>query len=189
MKLDISTAILACYAAAASPAANGTTTNLRVSRDATVSFNGMMCDNNTVECASIPLGLEPSLTTFKGNRDYRRVLVGFDLPAEKPSSCILRIPPPISGASDSGYQVTVVRTDNDWEEQTVSGKTKTLDGTVVGSVKVADASSPGSLDVTSVCDGSANRRLSFFVDTDGGGLTFDSLQSEKTDIFTLDYTV
>ncbi|KAJ1801047.1 hypothetical protein LPJ59_000606 [Coemansia sp. RSA 2399] len=184
MKLYIPFAIAGCYATAV----NSATVNLRVSRDATVSFNGIMCQNNTVPCSSIPLGLDASLTTFKGNRDYRRVLVGFDLPTTKPSSCILRIPAPTSGASGSGYQLTVVRTDDVWEEATVSGYTKRLDGTSVGSVKVADASSPGSLDVTSVCDGSANRRLSFFVDTDGGMLTFDSLQSGNSDIFTLDYT-
>ncbi|KAJ1767066.1 hypothetical protein LPJ74_005571 [Coemansia sp. RSA 1843] len=177
MKLFIPAAILAYCATAACA-----TVNLRTSRDATVSFNGIMCQNDTVPCSSIPLGLDTSLTTFKGNRDYRRVLIGFDLPTNKPSSCILRIPAPTSNASNtnnSGYQLTVVRTDDVWEEPTVNGYTKRLEGTTVGSVKVADASSPGSLDVTSVCDGSASRRLSFFVDTDGGMLTFDSLQSAQ----------
>ncbi|KAJ2658718.1 hypothetical protein IWW48_003866 [Coemansia sp. RSA 1200] len=161
------------------------TVNLRISRDATVSFNGILCQNDTVPCSSIPRGLDSSVIAFKGNRDYSRILVGFDLPTNKPSKCVLRIPP---ATSDGGYQLTVARTDDVWEEATVNGYTKRLDGTIVGSANSTDSSAPGSLDVTSVCDGSTSRRLSFFVDTDRAMVTFNSLQSGSPDIFTLDYT-
>ncbi|KAI9504844.1 hypothetical protein GGI25_004182 [Coemansia spiralis] len=155
------------------------TVSLRVARDATVSFNGIQCNNNTVPCSSIPLGLDNTLTSFKGNRDYRRILLGFDLPTNAPTGCVLRIPNTQDGLP---VDVAVVRTDDTWDEQTVSGYTKRLDGSVVGSTTT------GSLDVTGACKDAVNHKLSFFVDTNKDMVTFNSVQSGSPAVFSLDYS-
>ncbi|KAJ2844695.1 hypothetical protein J3B02_004893, partial [Coemansia erecta] len=85
--------------------ANSTAT-LRVSRDATVSFNGIQCANDTVPCSSLRYGLDAKLLSFRGNRDYERILLGFDLPINQAKRCILHVPPPIEPTS-GGYAVTV----------------------------------------------------------------------------------
>ncbi|KAI8320528.1 hypothetical protein GQ54DRAFT_298560 [Martensiomyces pterosporus] len=178
----------ACFAAASVPFAQASTANLRVSRDSTVSFNGIMCNNNTVPCSSIPLGLQTKLTTFKGNRDYERVLLGFDLPTNHPSRCILRIPRPIDAASTE-YALTATITDNIWDEATVSGYNKQNAGKQIASLNVTAAKPlPGALDITAACLAAQNGKLSLFVDTSFPLVSFNSIQSGSPDIFYLDYS-
>ncbi|KAJ2726672.1 hypothetical protein GGI07_000395 [Coemansia sp. Benny D115] len=164
------------------------TVNLRVNRDATVSFNGILCNNDTVPCSSIPQGLQNKVTTFKGNRDYTRILLGFDLPTNAPTKCVLKVPKAIDVAATDGYQLTVTVTDDTWDEATVSGYTKRLDGTSVGSVNVTTSTGTGSLDVTDSCKKAKNLKLSFFLDTNSSLISFNSIQSGNPDVFTLDYT-
>ncbi|KAJ1722358.1 hypothetical protein LPJ53_003226 [Coemansia erecta] len=164
------------------------TVNLRVARDATVAFNGILCANDTIPCSSLRFGLDSKLLTFRGNRDYERVLLGFDLPTNKPKKCVLRIPKPLEKASENGYALTVSTTDSFWDEATVSGYTKKLDGAQVGSANVTSNDAVGTVDVTAVCANATNYKISLFVDTENSMITFNSLQSGSSDVFTLDYT-
>ncbi|KAJ2571668.1 hypothetical protein GGH19_004858 [Coemansia sp. RSA 1807] len=164
-------------------AAAESTVNLRVARDASVSFNGIQCNYDTVPCSSIPRGLDNKLTAFRGNRDYGRVLLGFDLPLNAPTKCVLRVPKPIENSGD--VSLTVASTDSIWEESTVNGYTKRIDGEQVGSL---EATNGGELDVTDACARAVNHKLSLFVDTAGGMVTFNSLQSGSADVFVLDYS-
>ncbi|KAJ2119616.1 hypothetical protein IWW56_001620 [Coemansia sp. RSA 2131] len=164
-------------------AAGESTVSLRVARDATVSFNGIQCNNDTVPCSSIPRGLDNKLMSFRGNRDYERVLLGFDLPLNAPTKCVLRVPKPIDNSGD--VSLTVATTDSVWEEATVNGYTKRLNGEQVGSLT---ATNGGELDVTDACARAVNHKLSLFVDTAGAMVTFNSLQSGSGDVFVLDYS-
>ncbi|PIA14577.1 hypothetical protein COEREDRAFT_82613 [Coemansia reversa NRRL 1564] len=162
------------------------TESVRVARDATVAFNGIMCDND-IPCSSIPHGMEDKLLSFRGNRDYERILLGFDLPAgETAKSCVLRIPPPLEIPGDS-YELTVATTDNNWEEATVNGKTKSLDGERIGSVSGTNGQGT-SVDITEACKKATDGKLSLFVDTARQMVTFNSIQSGSSDIFSIDFT-
>ncbi|KAJ2372595.1 hypothetical protein IW150_004043 [Coemansia sp. RSA 2607] len=185
MKLFSVSALLALVSTVAS---TDSKVNLRVARDATVSFNGILCANDTIPCSSLRYGLDNKLMTFRGNRDYERVLLGFDLPTNKPKKCVLRIPKPLETASGNGYALTVSTTDSFWDEATVSGYTKKLDGAQVGSANVTSNNATGTVDVTSVCANATNYKISLFVDTQNSMITFNSLQSGSSDVFTLDYT-
>ncbi|KAJ1833847.1 hypothetical protein IWW55_004403 [Coemansia sp. RSA 2706] len=178
--------ILATSTVLAAVAAADSTTSLRVARDATVAFNGIMCNNDTVPCSSLAQGLQNTVVTFRGNRDYERVLLGFDLPLNAPKKCVLRIPKPAESTGDS-VEVTVAATDSVWDEATVSGYNKKLDGTQVGTAAVSK-SEGGTLDVTEACANASNHKLSLFVDTTGSMITFNSVQSGSGDVFVLDYT-
>ncbi|KAJ2768053.1 hypothetical protein IWQ57_003698 [Coemansia nantahalensis] len=151
-----------------------------VARDATVAYNGMTCENN-VPCNSIPMGLAPTVLSFKGNRDYERVLLGFDLPTSGlPRKCILHIPAAVDGAR---YNLTVSATDNDWDEATVTGANKDIAGFQVAAVEWPATS----VDIKYACDESTRSKLSLWVDTVSGGVTFHSLQSGRADVFVLEY--
>ncbi|KAJ1726041.1 hypothetical protein LPJ61_005462 [Coemansia biformis] len=153
---------------------------VRVARDATIMYNGMMCNDDTVRCDSIPRGLDTNLVSFRGNRDYERVLLGFDLPATTPKKCILRVPKP---QDDSEYKLMVVVTDNNWEEATVCGANKANEGQEIGSVD-----SPGTtVDVSEACRNAKDQKLSLFVTTESSMVTFSSLQSGSNDVFELEY--
>ncbi|KAJ2160633.1 hypothetical protein GGF46_002126 [Coemansia sp. RSA 552] len=108
--------------------------------------------------------------SFRGNRDYERVLVGFDVQAT-PTKCVLRIPRPVEGEA---YTLTVAVTDNDWEEATVSGATKNIDGTRIGGEVHSDSAGRAQLDVSEAC---RQGRNSFFVDTAGTMLQFAAGES------------
>ncbi|KAJ1822085.1 hypothetical protein LPJ56_001004 [Coemansia sp. RSA 2599] len=169
-------------------ASASSTVTLRVARDATVAFNGILCANDTVPCSSLRFGLDTKLLTFRGNRDYERVLLGFDLPLNAPTKCVLRVPPPLESAQPSGYALTVSVTDDFWDEQSVSGYTKKIDGSNLGSVNVTTAGGRGSLDITGACKDAKNHKLSLWVDTQSSMISFNSLQSGSPDVFTLEYT-
>ncbi|KAJ1944088.1 hypothetical protein GGF37_002355 [Kickxella alabastrina] len=162
------------------------TVRLRVSRDASVSFNGILCQNDTVPCSSVPLGLQTKLVAFKGNRDYSRILLGFDLPLDSVKKCVLQVPAPIDIAGP-GYSLTASVTDDFWDEATVSGFTKKIDGTPVGSTNVTGRVA-SEIDVTSACVGAKNHKLSLFVDTSFPLVAFNSIQSGNSDVFKLDYS-
>ncbi|KAG0013558.1 hypothetical protein BGZ82_002095 [Podila clonocystis] len=162
-------------------------TTIRVTQDATVAFNGMMCDDN-VPCNSIPFGLNTDLTSFKGNRDYERILLGFDLPANLISKCILKIPHPIEVGTPGEYTLTATVTDNDWAEDSVVGASKKNDGTQVGYVKVQANQTPDDIDITSACQEANGGKLSLFVDANFSLIRFHSIQSGSPAIFSLDVT-
>ncbi|KAJ2715323.1 hypothetical protein H4R19_001269 [Coemansia spiralis] len=172
-------AVLVCALAALGTASAET---VRVARDATVAYNGQMCQSSTgsVPCNSIPQGLDRTLLSFKGNRDYERILLGFDLPPTLPSKCILHIPAAVDGAQ---YNLTVSATDNNWDEATVAGANKDIYGFQVAAVEWPATA----VDIKYACDESIGNKLSLFVDTVAYGVTFNSLQSGSNDVFMLEY--
>ncbi|KAJ1953056.1 hypothetical protein EC988_003212 [Linderina pennispora] len=146
----------------------------------------MTCDNN-IPCNSIPFGLDKALTAFRGNRDFERVLLGFDLPTTKPiSKCVLKIPTPIEVATTGEYTLTAIVTDNNWNETAVAGANKDMSGTQVGSAKVVAGQAPGDIDVTSACQNAKDDKLSLFIDTSFPMVRFNSIQSGSPAIFSLD---
>ncbi|KAJ2696418.1 hypothetical protein FB645_006204 [Coemansia sp. IMI 203386] len=177
----LAASLLALTATAAS------TATVRVARDATISFNGILCANDTIPCSSLKYGLDTKLLSFRGNRDYERVLLGFDLPLNPVQKCILRVPPPLESAQD-GYALTVSVTDDFWDEASVNGYTKKIDGTQLGSVNVTDVKDAGTLDITEACKQAKNHKLSLWVDTQSSMVSFNSLQSGSPDVFVLDFT-
>ncbi|KAJ2715324.1 hypothetical protein H4R19_001270 [Coemansia spiralis] len=156
------------------------TTTVRVAQDATVTYNNAMCLNSTVQCDTIPKGLDTYVLAFTNERDYERILLGFDIPSPAPQTCTLRVPQPQYSAE---YMLTVWSTDNDWDEATVCGANKANAGSLLGGLQWPATT----VDVTAVCQAAAGQRLSLFVDsTSGNVVSFDSLQSGNDDVFALD---
>ncbi|KAG0049862.1 hypothetical protein BGZ83_005329 [Gryganskiella cystojenkinii] len=176
---------LSAITATAIGLAQAYTTSIPVARDATVSFNGITCDNN-IPCNSIPFGRKLDLVSFQGNRDYERILLGFDLPANSISKCVLKIPFPIEVPTNSDYSLTVTVTDNNWAEDTVTGANKNNGGSQIGSVNVLRGQKPGDIDVTSSCQSATGGKLSLFVGTGFTYTRFNSVQSGSSAIFSLD---
>jgi hypothetical protein len=160
-----------------------------VNHDATVAYNGIMCDNNTLFSA-IPQGKQSRLVAFKGNRDYERILLGFDLPQRALVKCVLLIPKPVDNASaDGSYNFTISLTDNDWDEATVSGRTKAMASTEIARVVVDSSDNqkePVPVDITQACHASRDR-LSLFIDTSFPMIVFNSIESGSADIFAIEY--
>ncbi|KAJ2079074.1 hypothetical protein H4R24_004027 [Coemansia sp. RSA 988] len=185
MKAVLSFFTTSVVALLAAGACAESTENVRVARDATVAFNGIMCEND-IPCSSIPHGEDDKLLSFRGNRDYERILLGFDLPAgETATSCVLNIPPPLEIAGNS-YELTVAITDNNWEEATVNGQTKSLDGERIGTAGNVNGQG-ASLDITEACKKATDGKLSLFVDTAQQMVTFNSLQSGSSNTFSIDF--
>ncbi|KAI7821427.1 hypothetical protein BX661DRAFT_207544 [Kickxella alabastrina] len=113
-------------------------------------------------------------------------LLGFDLPLDSVKKCVLQVPAPIDIAGP-GYSLTASVTDDFWDEATVSGFTKKIDGTPVGSTNVTGRVA-SEIDVTSACVGAKNHKLSLFVDTSFPLVAFNSIQSGNSDVFKLDYS-
>jgi hypothetical protein len=161
-----------------------------VNHDATVAYNGIMCDNDTL-CSAIPQGQQGRLVAFKGNRDYERILLGFDLPQRALVKCVLLIPKPIDNASaDGSYSLTVSLTDNDWDEVTVSGRTKAIASSEIARVVVDSSDSQEMavpVDITQACQASRDK-LSLFIDTSFPMIVFNSIESGSADIFAIEYT-
>ncbi|KAJ2685252.1 hypothetical protein IWW39_004404 [Coemansia spiralis] len=108
----------------------------------------------------------------------------------KPTKCILCVPKPINnnGPSAPGFALTVSNTDNVWDEASVCGYNKKIDGTIVSSVNVTAPQETGSVDITAACANATNYKISLFVNTTFPLITFNLLQPGHKDVFTLDYT-
>ncbi|ORX71103.1 hypothetical protein DL89DRAFT_282591 [Linderina pennispora] len=159
-----------------------------VAHDSTITYNARLC-NGSRPCASIAKGLQRTLGTFDMDGSQDRVLLRFQLPVDSRTivSCTLNVPVPIS-APVGHYTLSISATDNNWAEDTVSGISKSRNGTDVGSVVIFNSQQlPRSVLVTSACQRFAeNNTLSMFVTSDGKQVSFNSLESGSPDIFSLD---
>ncbi|KAJ2002773.1 hypothetical protein GGI04_001541 [Coemansia thaxteri] len=193
MKLTIGFAFaaLACVVAATSGVRSGTAVyHMMPARDATVSYNTFKNADGSFESLT-PKGGQSTLVTFKGNRDYERILLGFNLPSQvkDPSQitkCVLNVPVP-KDAPDQDYALTAYAASSNWDEDTVNAATKITSIRQLGSVNIPSGQNPGSIDVTGACQAAAEGKFSMFVDTSQPLVTFYSRDSGKP-TFSLDLT-
>ncbi|KAJ1959091.1 hypothetical protein GGI12_004524 [Dipsacomyces acuminosporus] len=187
--MKLSTALLA-LAASALASTGSTVLCVAPARDATVSYNTFQLADGRFE-SLVPKGKLNTLVSFKGNRDYERVLLGFDMPAAVTdpsciSKCVLRVPVP-SSAPDQDYSLTAFAVNNAWEEDSVNAATKLSIIKEVGSVNIPKGTNPGDIDVTDACKTASAGKLSLFIDTSQPFVAFNSRESCK-DTFKLDIT-
>ncbi|KAJ2388225.1 hypothetical protein H4S02_002979 [Coemansia sp. RSA 2611] len=164
--------------------------HMNAASDATVSYSGIKNSDGSFESLT-PKGNESTLTTFKGNKDYRRILLGFHVPAQvkDPSlitKCVLHVPVP-KDAPDQDYSLTAYTASSNWDEASVNGATKITSTKELGSVNVPKGKNPGTIDVTGACQAAAEGKFSMFIDTNQPVVTFYSKDSGKAS-FTLDMT-
>ncbi|KAJ1938707.1 hypothetical protein EC988_007509 [Linderina pennispora] len=184
-------AILSALAAVAFAESDNNVVSTDVARDTTLAYNGFQNPDGTFD-ALVPKGLKDTLVTFKGNRDYERILLGFDMPSKvkDPSQitkCVLHVPTPKDAPSDS-YSLTAFSASSNWDEATANAMTQITSVRQVGSVSVSDKDEkPGDIDITGACQAAAEGKFSIFLDTSGPAVTFYSHQANK-DKFTVDIT-
>ncbi|KAJ1943117.1 hypothetical protein FBU59_003007 [Linderina macrospora] len=167
------------------------TVSTDVARDATVAYNGFQNSDGTFD-ALVPKGLKDTLVTFKGNRDYERVLLGFDMPKmiKDPSqitNCVLHVPTP-KDAPTTSYTLTAFTASSNWDEATVNAQTQITSIRMLGSVSVSgNGDKPGDIDITGACQAAAEGKFSLLLDTSGPLVSFNSLQAGM-DMFSVDIT-
>ncbi|KAJ1894710.1 hypothetical protein GGI03_005144 [Coemansia sp. RSA 2337] len=175
---------------ALSATAHASVYHLSTARDATVSYSGIKNSDGSFESLT-PKGTESTLTTFKGNKDYRRVLLGFHVPAKvkdpsRITKCVLHVPVP-KDSPDQDYSLTAYTASSNWDEATVNGATKVTSTKELGTVNVPKDKNPGTIDVTGACQAASEGNFSMFIDTNQPLVTFYSKESGKP-TFTLDMT-
>ncbi|KAJ2055518.1 hypothetical protein GGI17_006624 [Coemansia sp. S146] len=186
MKITAIFAALSATAYAASPYVY----HLSTARDATVSYSGIKNPDGSFESLT-PKGTQSTLTTFKGNKDYRRILLGFHVPAKvkdpsRITKCVLHVPVP-KDSPDQDYSLTAYTASSNWDEDSVNGATKITSTKELGTVNVPKGKNPGTIDVTGACQAASDGNFSMFVDTNQPLVTFYSKDSGKP-TFTLDMT-
>ncbi|KAJ1894659.1 hypothetical protein H4S04_008828 [Coemansia sp. S16] len=175
---------------ALSATAHASVYHLSTARDATVSYSGIKNSDGSFESLT-PKGTDSTLTTFKGNKDYRRVLLGFHVPAKvkdpsRITKCVLHVPVP-KDSPDQDYSLTAYTASSNWDEATVNGATKVTSTKELGTVNVPKDKNPGTIDVTGACQAASEGNFSMFIDTNQPLVTFYSKESGKP-TFTLDMT-
>ncbi|KAJ2354841.1 hypothetical protein IWW50_004372 [Coemansia erecta] len=169
--------------------AAGNRIRVSTARDATVSYNGMQNGDGTFD-AYTPKGMDPTLVSIKNERDYRRILLGFDLPetvieVERIRRCRLHVPKPVDRPSHD-YMLTAYAASNNWEERTVTAADEIVSEVAVGSVAVRRGHNPDDMDVTSACLAAQSGRFSMFLDSNLEQVVFNSRNSNKKETFYLD---
>ncbi|KAJ2504833.1 hypothetical protein GGF44_003110 [Coemansia sp. RSA 1694] len=165
--------------------------HLKTARDATVSYSTQKNSDGSFE-ALTPKGNQGTLTSFKGNKDYRRILLGYDLPAKvkDPSlitKCVLHVPVP-KDSPGQDYSLTAYTASSNWDEDSVNGDTKITSVYELTTVNVGKGQNPGAIDVTGACQAAAEGKFSMYVDTSQPLVTFYSKESAGKPTFTLDLT-
>jgi hypothetical protein len=98
---------------------------------------------------------------------------------------MLSVPAPIEPPGGGNYSLSVSVTDNDWDEATVSGAIKRIDGKLLGDMAVPEGQPPGQVDVTAACQ-TGDSKISLFVDTHGPMIRFNSRESGSDGVFALE---
>ncbi|KAI8318105.1 hypothetical protein GQ54DRAFT_300795 [Martensiomyces pterosporus] len=171
-------------------APDGTVYSIGSARDSTVAYNAFKNSKGQYD-ALIPKGMEDTLVASKSDKDYERILLGFDLPDKitDPSqitNCVLHVPQP-KDAPKQDYSLTAYAASSNWDEATVNADTKIMSIKQLTTTDVSKGSNPGDIDVTGACQAAAEGKFSMFVDSSGPSVSFDSIQSGK-DTFSLDIT-
>ncbi|KAJ2607141.1 hypothetical protein H4S08_004925 [Coemansia sp. RSA 1365] len=159
-------------------------------RDATIAYN-RFSDANGNPDAYKPKGNDDTLISFKGNRDYRRILLGYNLPSQikDPSlitMCTLNVPKPVLPV-DQNYTLTVYTASSNWEEDTVNAGSKIISDKIVGSGSFSAEEYSSIINITGACQAAAEGKFSMFVDTNQPLVVFNSQNSGK-ETFSVDIT-
>ncbi|KAJ2079151.1 hypothetical protein H4R24_003981 [Coemansia sp. RSA 988] len=161
---------------------DNTVFHVDTARDATIAYNGFRDSNGNAD-AYTPKGNDDTLVSFKGNRDYRRILLGYDLPREIEDTshitkCTLNVPKPAQPV-DQDYTLTAYTASSNWEESTVDAGTKIISDKIVGSESFPAGKYSGTIDITGACQAAAEGKFSLFVDTSQPLVVFNSQNSGK----------
>ncbi|KAJ1937827.1 hypothetical protein GGF37_005049 [Kickxella alabastrina] len=171
------------------------TTNIKVARDATVSYNSIKANGQFDSLTR--KGLLPTLVASNTRTEpltHDRILLGFDFPTSIKLTpnvrCDLVIPAPLEGPVVN-YSLTASAAESGWEEETVNGGTRIGEVRVLNSMKVVGDKTGllGVVDITRACQAAAatkGRRFSVIVDSNSPRVVFNSKQSGKSSIFSVD---
>ncbi|KAI8318437.1 hypothetical protein GQ54DRAFT_300338 [Martensiomyces pterosporus] len=143
-------------------AAPGTSGTIPVSRDATVVFANSGC-GNTNDCLSKTYGDSAVLMASNTDGVTQAILLGFDLPVDTPSKCVLHVPP-VYASQGSFNKLMVVPTDSNWDEKTVNGLNKDKGGDAVAALYIPDGdNSAKTIDISKACQQAQAGKFSIFV--------------------------
>ncbi|KAJ1853752.1 hypothetical protein IW147_005647 [Coemansia sp. RSA 720] len=164
----------------------GNRVRISTARDATVSYNNIQNGDGTYD-AYTPKGMDPLLTSIQRQGDFRRILLGFDLPPHivdvaRIRRCRLHIPDPIDRPS-LDYMLTAYDASNNWEERTVTAADQVVSTRQVGNIVVRRGHNPDDMDVTQACREAQGGRFSLFLDSNFEQVVFNSRNSAKKDNF------
>ncbi|KAJ1723253.1 hypothetical protein LPJ53_002418 [Coemansia erecta] len=175
--MKIATAFVSLLAVAAA-ATTSKTYSVPLEKDAGLIYTAMMCGDKV--CSQSNLAGQTSYTAFLGNRDFRRILMGFKKPDSvdqtKITSCMLMLPASTSSSSSPSYYNLIVRSLNsDFDPDTVTPQNAPVAGDVIGQTTANDGTPPPSIDVTSACRNMNNGMIDLGIDATSGPATFPSM--------------
>ncbi|KAJ2607599.1 hypothetical protein GGH99_006319 [Coemansia sp. RSA 1285] len=190
MKIAISSVIVALAALGAAKSATSKFHIDKPSDDATLSYQ--IKDNAEMVGPMIAQGQQYTLIAHSDNRDYERILLGFDIPdrvgdPRDITRCILRVPKP-RRSPDQNYELIAYAASSNWNEITVTAASRVATSKPLGGVMVQKGHSPGDIDVTAACMGATERKVSIVLDSSGPMVVFDSRNSDKHRRFKLEVT-
>ncbi|KAJ2634876.1 hypothetical protein GGF40_003939 [Coemansia sp. RSA 1286] len=162
----------------ASSVAATTTYTAPLTKDAGLIYTPMMCGSTV--CSNTNLNGQTSYMSFLGNRDFRRILMGFEMPKDvdqgKIKSCMLMMPASFSSGSNVNYYNMIVRqTTSDFDPKTVTPMTAPAAGDVIGQTTANDGTPPPPIDVTSACRSPNNGMVDLTIDATGAPAQFPSM--------------
>ncbi|KAI9505324.1 hypothetical protein GGI25_003648 [Coemansia spiralis] len=155
-----------------------------VTNDVGLVYSNLMCGSTT--CPTTNLSGQSQYTAFLGNRDYRRILMSFDLPADatdtsRIASCTLMLPQPItSGTNPSSYTLRVSPVTSQYDAKTVAPVTAPKTGDTIATATNMDNVAPAMMDITDACKSAINGQVGIVLDSSGGPVTFPSSNGGST---------
>ncbi|KAJ1827500.1 hypothetical protein LPJ73_008761 [Coemansia sp. RSA 2703] len=172
------TTTLVSLIAIATAATATKTYNVPLDKDAGLIYTNMKCGDKA--CSDTNLAGQTSYTAFLGNKDFRRILLGFKKPDSvdqtKIKSCMLMLPASTSSSSSPSYYNLIVRSlGSDFDPNTVTPKNAPVAGDVIGQTTANDGTPPPSIDVTSACRNMNNGMIDLGIDATSGPATFPSM--------------
>ncbi|KAJ2156663.1 hypothetical protein GGF46_005035 [Coemansia sp. RSA 552] len=189
--MKVTSAIAFISSAFALSAQAASVVHVDAARDATVAYNAFLNKDGTYD-AYTPKGRDRTLDTLRGTNDYRRILLGFNLPGaiRDPSrivQCRLNIPKPKDNVHEN-YVLTASAASNNWEESSVDARTQLGQGRVIGASAMRNGKHRGAIDVTAACRAAQQGRFSLLVDSNQPHVVFHSRNSGK-EHFSVDIAV
>ncbi|KAI8321071.1 hypothetical protein GQ54DRAFT_312091 [Martensiomyces pterosporus] len=149
-----------------------------IAKDVGLVYTPMMCGSTS--CPTTNLNGASQYMAYMGNRDVRRILMGFALPegvtdASTIQSCTLQLPAPMtSGTSVSSYTMDISNALTDFDPMTVTANTAPKLGNTVASFTAKDNTAPPAVDITDACRAAVNGYVDIMLDSRGSPVTFPS---------------
>ncbi|KAJ1642586.1 hypothetical protein J3B02_004196 [Coemansia erecta] len=163
---------------AASAAGAKTTHTAPLNKDVGLVYTNMKCGSDP--CSQTNLHGQTSYMAYLGNKDFRRIIMGFEMPKNidqsKIKSCSLMMPASLQAGSTANYYNLIVRPLNsDFDAETVTPMTAPGAGDVIGQTTANDGTPPPPIDVTSACRNPNDGIVDLAIDATGAPAQFPSL--------------